>query len=175
MDRILVALDGSVHSDKALELAADLAGTYQAELLLVHVLSSAPLSEAEREMASVEYADDLEAWTTRHASPVTGGIGGKGHELLTHYGDLAHHFREMVGKRLIASAQQKLRGRKLESLQMLLADGDPAHTIVSLAKDRNADAIVMGSRGLSDIKGLLVGSVSHKINHLAECTCITVK
>ncbi len=38
-----------------------------------------------------------------------------------------------------------------------------------------ADVIVMGSRGLGHIKGMLMGSVSHKVNHLAECTCITVK
>ena len=48
-------------------------------------------------------------------------------------------------------------------------------TIAGLAQDRKADAIVMGSRGLSDIKGLFLGSVSHKVSHLAECTCITVK
>ncbi len=175
MDRILVALDGSAHSDKALDLAADLAETYQAELLLVHVLSSSPLSDAERNMAAVEYADELTEWTARHTQPATGGIEGSGHELLLHYSDLARHFREMVGKRLIASAKKKLSGRRLETIQMLLADGDPAQTILHLAKDRKADAIVIGSRGLSDIKGLLMGSVSHKINHLAECTCITVK
>ena len=45
----------------------------------------------------------------------------------------------------------------------------------SIAKDRMVDAIVIGSRGLSDIKGLFLGSVSHKVGHLAECTCITVK
>ncbi|MGH1482877.1 MAG: universal stress protein [Geminicoccales bacterium] len=175
MDRILVALDGSAHSDKALDLAADLAETYQAELLLVHVLSSAPLSDAERDMAAVEYVDELAEWTTRHVKPATGGIEGSGHELLMHYSDLARHFREIVGKRLIAAAKKKLSGRKLDSIQMLLADGDPAQTILYLAKDHKADAIVMGSRGLSDIKGLLMGSVSHKVSHLAECTCITVK
>jgi nucleotide-binding universal stress UspA family protein len=33
----------------------------------------------------------------------------------------------------------------------------------------------MGSRGVTDFNGLLMGSVSHKISHLAKCTCITVK
>lgn len=175
MDRILVALDGSAHSDKALDLAADLAETYQAELLLAHVLSSAPLSNAEQNMAAADYADELAEWTTRHAKPASGGIEGHGHELLMHYSDLARHFREMVGKRLIASAKQKLSGRKLDLIQMLLADGDPAQTILHLAKDHSVDAIVMGSRGLGDIQGLLMGSISHKVSHLAECTCITVK
>ena len=175
MDRLLVALDGSDHSDKALELAADLAETYGAELLLVHVLSSAPLSDAERQMAAAEYADELAAWTTIRSRAGTGEFEGDGHELLMHYTDLTHHFRETMGKSLMASAKRKLSGRKIESIQILLADGDPAQTIAGLAKDRKADAIVIGSRGLSDVKGLFLGSVSHKVSHLAECTCITVK
>jgi hypothetical protein len=39
MQRILVALDGSEHSDKALDLASDIAGKYGAELVLLHVMS----------------------------------------------------------------------------------------------------------------------------------------
>ena len=58
---------------------------------------------------------------------------------------------------------------------MILADRDPAQIILYLTKDHNADAIVRGSRGHRDIKGLLMGSVSQKINHLTECARITVK
>lgn len=175
MERILVALDGSAHSDKALDLAADLAETYQAELLLVHVLSAAPLSDAERHMAAVEYVDELAAWTERQGRSASASIEPGGHELLMQYSDLAHHFREVVGKRLMSSAKDKLSGRKLTSIRTVLEDGDPAESILKLAVDHRADAIVMGSRGLSEIKGLLMGSVSHKISHLAACTCITVK
>ncbi|MEZ5931634.1 MAG: universal stress protein [Alphaproteobacteria bacterium] len=172
MERLLVALDGSDHSDKALQLAADLAETYGAELVLVHVMSSAPLTLAEREMAAAEYADELASWSTTRKG--TGELEG-GHELLLHYSDLTHHFRETMGKHLLATARKALSGRRIESIQSLLADGDPAETIARLAKDRKADAIVIGSRGLSDVKGLFLGSVSHKVGHLAECTCITVK
>jgi nucleotide-binding universal stress UspA family protein len=34
---------------------------------------------------------------------------------------------------------------------------------------------VLGSRGLSEPKALFLGSVSHKVANLAECTCVTVK
>ena len=175
MDRLLVALDGSDHSHKALELAADLAETYGAELLLAHVMSSAPLSVAERDLAAAEYADELASWTSTRVTAGSGEFEGGGHELLMHYSDLTHHFRETMGKHLLASAKKKVGRRKIDSVQSLLADGDPAETIAGLAKDRKVDAIVIGSRGLSDIKGLFLGSVSHKVNHLAECTCITVK
>ena len=53
--------------------------------------------------------------------------------------------------------------------------GSAANEILEFADRHNIDGIVMGSRGLSDFKGLLLGSVSHKVGHLAKCTCITVR
>lgn len=43
----------------------------------------------------------------------------------------------------------------------------PKH-IVDTAKERGCDLIVMGSRGLSDIAGLMLGSVTHKVLQLAH-------
>ena len=60
-------------------------------------------------------------------------------------------------------------------MRTLLEDGDPASTILRVAKGLDADMIVLGSRGLGDAKGLLLGSVSHKVAHFAECTCVSVK
>jgi nucleotide-binding universal stress UspA family protein len=57
----------------------------------------------------------------------------------------------------------------------LVAEGDPADVILNLAASHKVDMIVLGSRGLSDFKGLLVGSVSHKVGAQADCSCITVK
>ena len=53
--------------------------------------------------------------------------------------------------------------------------GSPAQMILAMAKRDDVDMIVMGSRGRGDMAGLLMGSVSHKVNHLAMCTCITVR
>ncbi|ART63405.1 universal stress protein [Kushneria marisflavi] len=52
--------------------------------------------------------------------------------------------------------------------------GRPDRTIVEMAQTLEVEAIVMGSRGLSDMKGLMVGSVSHKVSHVAHCTVITL-
>ncbi|MBT6912793.1 MAG: universal stress protein, partial [Rhodospirillaceae bacterium] len=52
---------------------------------------------------------------------------------------------------------------------------DPAEAILDLAARHKASMIVMGSRGLSDVKGLLLGSTSHKVNAQAGCTCVSVK
>lgn len=53
--------------------------------------------------------------------------------------------------------------------------GDPAATIVQTAKARAADLVVMGSRGLSGAKGLLVGSVSDYVVHHAPCPVTIVR
>jgi len=41
--------------------------------------------------------------------------------------------------------------------------GDTAAAIVDAAKDENAGLIVMGSRGLGEVTGILLGSVTHKV------------
>lgn len=43
------------------------------------------------------------------------------------------------------------------------------------AKRAKADLIAMGRRGLGGVKGLLLGSVSHKVSQLADCSVLTVK
>jgi nucleotide-binding universal stress UspA family protein len=53
--------------------------------------------------------------------------------------------------------------------------GSPAEEVVDFASDRKADLIVCGSRSFGRLKSLLLGSTSHKISQLAECSCLTVK
>lgn len=53
--------------------------------------------------------------------------------------------------------------------------GPPAKAIVKEAEKLGVDAIVMGSSGLSDLQGLVIGSVSHKVMHTAPCRVILVR
>jgi nucleotide-binding universal stress UspA family protein len=175
MQRILVALDGSEQAEKALELASDLASKYGAELLLLHVLSDKRLSDAERQMAEVEYLDELTS-----ADDMSGLLQERDpraaiQRLLRGSSALTHRFREALGKRLMETASRKARQGGVAAIETLLEDGDPAEQILRAAAERKADMIVMGSRGLGAAKGLLMGSVSHKVTQLAECTCVTVK
>ena len=52
--------------------------------------------------------------------------------------------------------------------------GSPAEVILSMAKEQNADLIVMGARGLGPVKERLLGSVSHRILTLAPCATLIV-
>jgi nucleotide-binding universal stress UspA family protein len=175
MERILVALDGSEHSNKALDLASDVAGKYGAEVTLLHVLSDKPLTDAERYLAETEYLDDL--LSSLDVPGVAGGADPRqrAQRVLQHYDAVARRFREAVADRLMRQARTRAAAKGVRSVQSLLENGDPASTILRLAKGLRADMIFLGSRGLGNVEGLLMGSVSHKVTHLAECTCVAVK
>ena len=51
----------------------------------------------------------------------------------------------------------------------------PARVILEQARDLDATLIVVGSRGLGALGGLLLGSVAHKILHLASCPVLVVR
>lgn len=58
--------------------------------------------------------------------------------------------------------------------EIVVRTGEPAKVMLAEADRLRVDAVVMGSRGMSDWKGLMMGSVSHKVSHLANCTVLTV-
>jgi nucleotide-binding universal stress UspA family protein len=62
------------------------------------------------------------------------------------------------------------RGVDAETLE---AQGDPGDVIVNASKD--ADLVVVGSRGLNPFQRLLLGSVSSKVVHRAECDVLVVR
>lgn len=56
-----------------------------------------------------------------------------------------------------------------------VAAGHVAKAIVDTAAANEIDLIVMGSRGLSDIQGLLLGSVTHKVIQLAQTAVLVAR
>lgn len=55
------------------------------------------------------------------------------------------------------------------------AHGKVAEALVDSARDHKADTIVMGSRGLTDIAGMVLGSVTHKVIHLADMPVVVAR
>ena len=149
MTKILVAIDGSDHAWKALDLAVEIARCWQAQLIALHVVEFEPLPDALREFAYAEQIP-LEEERERYHS-----LG--------------------FGDALAQRAARVARERGLTAVTPRSAEGRPATTILEVAKNEKVDMIVLGSRGLSEPKALFLGSVSHKVANLAECTCVTVK
>lgn len=59
--------------------------------------------------------------------------------------------------------------------QLLCEKGHPAPQIVHVAERDGVDLIVMGSRGLSVLKSLLLGSVSDYVIHHAHCSVLIIR
>ncbi len=70
-----------------------------------------------------------------------------------------------------------LRGFSEEGLEVEkhIEKGDPAAVIINYAERGSYDHIIMGSRGASELRGAAIGSVSHKVIHLANCRVTLVK
>jgi nucleotide-binding universal stress UspA family protein len=83
--------------------------------------------------------------------------------------------RQFVAEKIIADATRVADKKGVKDISAVIEDGNPSEQILRYAKKEAANLIVMGSRGLSDLKGLLMGSVSHKVCQLSTCSCVTVK
>jgi len=70
-------------------------------------------------------------------------------------------------------------GRALEArghhVQLVGAEGDPAARILDVAADVGADLIVSGSRGLSGVDQVLMGSVARNLLHAATCSILIAR
>jgi nucleotide-binding universal stress UspA family protein len=53
--------------------------------------------------------------------------------------------------------------------------GRAAQEIMDVAASEDAGLIVMGSRGMSDWQGLLIGSVAHKVLHLSSVPVLIIR
>ena len=135
-ERIILAVDGSEFSDRAVPVAADLAEKFGSEVVVLHV--------AER-FASWTFA--LEAETPAESSGLTDG---------------PVRFLKDRGLSARPEVQHALHGMV-------------ARAIEDAAEEEGADLIVMGSRGLGDLSSLLVGSVTHKVLHIARTPVLVVR
>jgi len=87
--------------------------------------------------------------------------------------DLDRHFREASNKQL-AEWAERVRAAKLPVETTAVSD-NPSEAITRCAETIHADLIVMGTRGLSGLKHVLLGSVAERTLRTAPCPVLTVK
>ena len=170
---ILVPTDGSPHAAKAVTLAADIAAKYEARLVFLHVIGEGPLPETLEHMAEVEHVvpdvpDEPIAMVPEGMFPAS--VESAGDE-----SGNASRIRQFMADKLLKEAETTAKSKGVAKVRNVTEVGDPAKQILHAAEREQADLIVMGSRGLSDLEGLLMGSVSHKVSHLCRRSCVTVK
>jgi len=134
---IVMAVDGSEYSNRALNHANALAERFEATLWLVHIFP--------------------------HTSDLLG------------YEDFEKLFsrRKSAGQTVLDEARQRL-GEVTFKVREELQEGPEAESVIAIAKNCQADLIVMGTRGFGTIKGLVLGSVSRKVVHSAFCAVMVV-
>jgi universal stress protein A len=141
--KIMVPTDFSSDATRALELATELARTFQAKIDLVHVCFLGPYLGGFPEPIGIP-ADFAEKVRAEAASRL-----------------------EALGKQVIAPA-----GIVFESH---VSEASPAPGILELARSLSPDLIVMGTRGLTGVKHVLLGSIAERTVRLAPCPVLTVK
>jgi nucleotide-binding universal stress UspA family protein len=81
---------------------------------------------------------------------------------------------EAEGKEIMSKAEAYARAQGADYEYKLL-QGVPAEEIMKTAISENVDLIVLGSRGLTEVRAFLLGSVSDKVSHHAKCPTLIVK
>lgn len=172
MKNILCALDGSSHADRALDLAIEMATKFDARLVLFHVLMRNLDATEIRRFSEIEGLTKETIADVQRLQNVDARI------------EVGHPFdakgipsRTLVelGQHILGTARTDASEKGVSDIVTVVGDGDPAARILSCAEKEKVDCIIMGSRGLSDIKALLQGSVSRKVSNRADCTIITVR
>lgn len=171
--KVLIATDGSEQATKAVEFGSDIAARYDAEVVLVHVLLRHELPDDLKRMVAAEHLTPKAPPLPSAAMPavdlanivnVRGGALTMPDEALS-----------AIADRVLEHAESTARDRGVEQIVKRIEDGKPVDRILAVAKEEGVDLIVSGARGLSDLEALFVGSVSHKLSHLAPVTCLTVR
>lgn len=81
----------------------------------------------------------------------------------------------MKAAQAILDKAQAAVGKVSGEIHTELIEGSPAEAIINVAKTRKSTVIVMGSRGLSSIAELVLGSTSHKVVSHAPCPVLIVR
>ena len=136
-DKILVAIDHSAASDRALAAAKDLATLSKGEVWVLHLQEREVIAR----MGDVPVESGSEAGAT---------------------------VEDAV--KLLVDAGLRAHGEVRETLF-----GHAAREIVADAKLHDVGVIVMGSRGRSELAGLVLGSTAHKVIHLTERPVLVVR
>lgn len=141
MPGIIVGIDGSSHSRKALEWAISEAGMRRVPLTVLSVNQA-----------------------------ITGFWGGSA----DYPGDaeLAEHARKVAQEEADTALEKFTPESRPPSVTVVAVTGIPAEEILVAGKD--ADMIVVGSRGAGGFKKLLLGSVSTQVAHHARCAVVVI-
>lgn len=173
-EHVLVATDGSDMSRKAVEMAARIAAAFGARMTVLHVLLHGNRAEEASRLAEVEH---LVRHVSKSVMPDFGNVPASMQDLLGQARSIEETARMVsaLGDAIAEQAANRARELGAPDVTVQVMAGDYAKGILETADEVGADLIVMGSRGLGGLKGLLLGSVSNKVTQHAACSVLTVR
>jgi nucleotide-binding universal stress UspA family protein len=150
--KILVPLDGSEHSLKALEEAAQIAKKFSGNITLIHVYSVQPIMMPEPSTVgslSIPIITGAEVSTMIEAA-------------------------KKLGNRILEDGEQRIKTSGLQ-VEKMLVEGHAVEEIVRVANQGSFDLIVIGARGVSHMREMLLGSVTDGVMHHVRCPVLVMK
>ena len=151
INKILVATDASAASNRALKMAAQFAEQHDAELHIIHVIRDMQIPFEIKEIPELE-TNEIKSFNSARE-------------------DIMRKIAETV----LRDAKAKAEKSGAKKIETTIGTGDPATSILGVAKRRKIDMIVIGTRGLGKLKGKILGSVSRKVTNNAETSCLIVR
>ena len=149
INKLLVAIDGSSHSMKAVDYASAIAASSKAGVIILTVVKAHNVQKHSAELR--KYAE------LEHVSVV----------------DL--NAMKSIANDLVAHAEKRSREKGVDDIVTNVREGPAARTIIACAQQHDVDMIVVGSRGFGNIEATLRGGVSHRVELLAKCPVLSVK
>jgi nucleotide-binding universal stress UspA family protein len=158
--KILVGVDGSENSEKALDYALEIADKFSAYVLILNVFQPPPESEYQlnslQQSPAAAYSQEPQGFRSNIAFFIK---------------DL----RKVHEAVLSRAAERATKLKPTLKITAELKEGDVSSQIVETAANGEFDLIVIGHRGYSKIKELFLGSTSERVAHEAKCPVLVTK
>ncbi len=153
-ESVLVPLDGSEHSARALDLAIQMAKEFKGKLALIHVYSVSVRPVILPEPATLT-PSGMPIVTAEEISKVA-------------------EANRAAGERILTDGEHKATAEEVPVVTML-REGQVVQEIVKASKEGKFGLIVIGARGMSKIRELISGSVTDGVIRHASCPVLVVK
>ena len=174
-EKILVAVDGSQHTQKTLKKAIETAHKEEAELIILHVNSPHFLTEEELDYAEQRCGEKFRHLVGGDYLPAFPTDDKSERKYIGDYERARTIFQKVYGEDVVKQAVEQAKKAGIAAVRSLLEKGDVAKIVLDVAKKEDVNLIVVGRRGHSRVAEFFLGSVAQKILQHADRSVLTVE
>ena len=156
--KILVGVDGSENSEKALDEALEIAEKFDASVLILNVFQPPP--EFAYNLNMIPQPSGYPQDTTSYQPNMVSSI---------------KDLRKVHEDVLLKATERAFKLKPALKITAELKEGDSSSQIVETAANGEFDLIVVGHRGYSEIEEFFLGSTSERVAHRAKCKVLITK